>query len=52
VRFPDGKPHKILLNTLTGRDVERGRWKRTTDGVVHLDDVAQFICDELKAGTA
>lgn len=50
VRFPDGRPHRIGLDELTGRDVSRGRWKKTSDGMVRPEHVASFICSELKGG--
>lgn len=47
VRFPDGKKHLIGLSELKGADVNRGRWKKTSDGMICPSDVRRFIDIEL-----
>lgn len=40
------KKHLVGLSTLTGRAsdvVERGRWKKTSDGMIKPSDVKKFI---------
>lgn len=51
VRFPDGRMHHKDLSELMGLsqdNIDRGRWKKTSDGEVHPEDVARFICQELQ----
>ena len=43
---PDGKKAVVGLDKLTGRSwdtLERGQWKRTSDGMVTPKDVAAYI---------
>jgi (2Fe-2S) ferredoxin len=50
IRNPEGLGHAVDVHTLTGRDVERGRWKRTSDGMVTPGDVRKYIDEHLKKG--
>lgn len=51
VKSPDGQVFMEDLRDVTGRDIERGRWKKTSDGMVEPHHVAAFICKTLKANS-
>lgn len=45
---PGGTRTNVYCGTLTGRDFERGQWKRTTDGAVFPSDVRTYIVTHLR----
>lgn len=41
-----GKRLLVRANKVTGRDFERGQWKRTSDGMVTPADIARWISSQ------
>lgn len=51
LRAPDGRKKTVGLDVLTGRSfdiLDRGRWKKSSDGMMTPSDVAAYIekCEE------
>lgn len=46
ITWPDGSSRAVLLTVVTGRSedvLERGQWKKTSDGMVTPKDIAAYI---------
>ena len=49
---PAGVRTNVPCGVLTGRDFERGQWKRTTDGAVFPSDVRTYVAVHLRGRRA